>query len=271
MKKLFLVSILTALALSQAGQAGWWRTYGGEGYEMGNCIQKTIDGNFIISGTTDEILWLIKIDTSGNVLWERKYSRSDDMMSRWIEQIEDGGFVVAPRTPSLLKIDSQGDSVWAKNYGIYSYCVQPTIDGGYIVTGGTNGYGYDERFVIVKTDSKGDTLGTRTYNTSQGGAGRGVQQTLDGGYIVVGTTQDISKSLLKTGAGFWLIKTDIQGDSLWSRIYSGVGSDVGVCVMQTSDRGYVAVGYTFSYGSGESGVYFLKTDSLGLLGIAETP
>jgi hypothetical protein len=63
----------------------------------------------------------------------------------------------------------------------------------------------------------------------------------------------------------WLIKTDASGDSLWSRFFGGSAYDMAYTVEQTSDDGYIAVGYTLSSGAGNEDVYLVRTDALGSL------
>jgi len=49
----------------------------------------------------------------------------------------------------------------------------------------------------------------------------------------------------------------------WSRTYGGVGSDYGYSVQQTRDGGYIVGGSTYSFGSGGTDVYLVKTDPFG--------
>ncbi len=49
----------------------------------------------------------------------------------------------------------------------------------------------------------------------------------------------------------------------WTRTYGGNGDEEGRCVKSTLDGGYIAVGYSNSYGTGEADVMLIKTDSLG--------
>ena len=92
-----------------------------------------------------------------------------------------------------------------------------------------------------------DTLWTRTYGGSGDDWAYSVQQTTDGGYIVAGYTTSF-------GAGdsdFYLVKTNSQGDTLWTRTYGGSSDDWAYSVQQTADGGYIVAGYTMSFGAGD--------------------
>ncbi len=96
-----------------------------------------------------------------------------------------------------------------------------------------------------------DTLWTRTYGGSDYDYAEHIEQTTDGGYIMAG----YSSSFGTGGWNVYLIKTDINGDTLWTRFYSADGPDMAYCVKQTDDGGYIVAceGFTNLIKLSESG------------------
>jgi len=104
-----------------------------------------------------------------------------------------------------------------------------------------------------------DTLWTKTFGGTDDDRGSSVQQTTDGGYIVIGWTSSY-------GAGnsdVWLIKIDASGNKEWDKTFGDTDGDWGNSVQQTSDGGYIITGETSSYGAGKGDVWLIKTDASG--------
>ena len=103
-------------------------------------------------------------------------------------------------------------------------------DSGFIIAGTLN---YDA--ALLRIDKYGDTLWLKTY----GGASTqeeaySVIQTFDGGFIFTGYTDSLGK-----GGHYdvYTVKTDANGDTLWTRTYGGTDVDMGHCIKQTPDSG----------------------------------
>jgi len=258
------------------GDTLWTRAYGEGIWDEGYSVQQTADGGYIIAGqtysyATEDDVYLVKTDANGNTLWSRAYGGSNQDRGRSVQQTADSGYIIAGQTKSfgagnydvyLVKTDANGDELWYRTYGgtasDYAYSVQQTFEGGYIIAGTSGSFGNYRQIYAVKTDANGDTLWTRTYGGSDIDDGYSVQQTSDGGYIFAGATQSF-------GAGnydVWLVKTDANGDTLWTRTYGGSQRDVAWCVQQTSDGGYIIAGDTW-HSTYDGDVYLVRTDANG--------
>ena len=275
----FVLLSVASLAVAQPPDTLWTRTYGGGDWDCAYSVQQTADGGYVVAGHTYSFgagewdFYVVKTDSQGDTLWTRTYGGSYWDCAHSIQQTIDGGYIVAGFTYYfggneedfyLVKTNSQGDTLWTRNYGgcdaEQAWCVQQTADGGYIVAGFTYYFGGDEKdFYLVKTNSQGDTLWTRTYGGNNDDYAYSVQQTVDGGYILSGVTDSY-------GAGekdFYVVKTDNQGDTLWTRTYGENGWDYAYSVQQTVDGGFIVAGKTVSYGPDEEDFYVVKTDGEG--------
>ncbi len=165
--------------------------------------------------------------------------------------------------------------VWEKVFGTKSTffsaggfesgkSVQQTTDGGYVIVGSTMDKNWD--IWLLKTDAHGNKLWSKTLGGEFADYGHCAQQISDGGYIVVGSTmygtswEDVYQ---QGGNQVWLVKTDVDGNELWNKMFGGNHSDVGYSVQQTPDGGYIIVGETYSYGAGRSDIWLIKTDADG--------
>ncbi len=228
MKKLFTLLLLSPCFYSEA-QITFQKTYSGTGDDRGYSVQQTADGGYIITGSTfsfgagNHDVYLIKTDVNGDSLWTKTFGGLNDDEGRSIQQTSDGGYIIAGST----------ESFGAGDFDIY----------------------------LIKTDSNGDSLWTKTFGGTNEDLGFSAKQTTDGGYIVTGSYY-ISAVLFYNVI---LIKTDANGNILWTKSFGGTEDEVGKAIQQTSDGGYIITGYTQSFGVGNVDAYLIKTDANGNL------
>lgn len=207
------------------------------------------------------------------VKFHKTFGGSSVDEGRSVKQTYDHGYIVAGATSSmgaggmdvfLIKTDSMGMHQWSRTYGgmnsEWGYSVLQVQDSGYVVAGYTNSYGaggYD--MYLIRTDKDGDTLWTKTYGGTNWDFAYSLQQTTDGGYILAGTTASYGMG----NDDVYLVKTDANGDTLWTRTYGTSMNDEGHSVWQNTDGGYFINGFTDGAGNGAHDVYYIRTDAAG--------
>jgi hypothetical protein len=264
----------------ESGDTLWTKTINGGDDDYGNSVQQTTDGGYIITGRTSANIppdvWLIKTDVSGDTLWTKTFDGNGADWGNSVYQTLDGGYVITGLTGNigqgtgdiwLIKTDASGDSIWTKTFGggneDEGNAVQQTADGGYIITGYTNGAWWLQREAfLLKTSASGDTLWTKKFRSSSKELnfwdyGSSVQQSNDGGYILTGSGRPAEDHNELDG---WLIKTDASGDTLWTKSFGQTRWE-GRSVKQTSDGGYIIAGSINIYGNDD--VLLIKTDEMG--------
>ncbi|MCC6026464.1 MAG: S-layer homology domain-containing protein, partial [Caldimicrobium sp.] len=268
------------LKLDKDGNIQWQKAYGySQRDNVANSIQQTSDGGYIVAGWTGDLkyfnVWVLKLDKDGNIQWQKIYSNLKDLAPRYsaansIQQTSDGGYIVAGYTLGIyddvwvLKLDKDGNIQWQKTYGYHdrdaANSIQQTSDGGYIVAGWTESFGQGKRDVwVLKLDKDGNIQWQKTYGGAEEDVANSIQQTSDGGYIVAGWTESFGQGKKDV----WVLKLDANGNVQWQKTYGGAGEDVANSIQQTSDGGYIVVGWTDSFGQGKKDVWVLKLDANG--------
>lgn len=189
------------IKLSSSGSLQWEKSFGGSANDASYCVQPADDGGYIVAGASSSNntgnvtgnhggydYWVIKIDSMGTLQWEKCLGGSGYDVANYVSVDKDGGYIVGGESNSnnngnvtgnhggsdfwVVKLDDTGTMKWQKSLGgsanDVSYCVQPTADEGYIVTGHsaspggsgdiTNSHGKDD-FWVVKLNAASISTG----------------------------------------------------------------------------------------------------------------
>jgi len=214
-KNLFLILILLpSLAWSQKDTVARIHTFGSIANDVAEDVAITHDGGIILIGSTassgdgNTDIYILKTDSMCNREWSYAIGGNNNDWGYAIKQTFDKGFIIAASSNSygnggydamLLKRDSVGNYQWQKTYGNndwdFAYDVVQTFDSGYVFCGETynNTAGFSDVYV-VKTNSIGDTLWTKTIGGSLADKGNSLMQTADSNIVVAGLRNTQSDS-----------------------------------------------------------------------------
>ncbi len=244
------------------GTVQWDRRFGGTNWETCGSIQQTTDGGYILGGYSSSPIsgnktqasrgvidyWIVKLDAFGNVTWDKTYGgTSNDYLTRVI-QTTDGGYLLCGYSESGIGADRSENSRGAEDYW------------------------------IVKTNASGVKLWDHRYGGPQDDYAYHVVQTMDGGYLISGTSASgIGGDKTQADRGplntmdYWVVKTDASGIKQWDKRFGTTDDDLCAMALQTSDGGYILGGYSAGTINGDRSVnsrgwydyWLVKTDAAG--------
>jgi len=256
---------------SPAGDSLWnyQSTWGGPVSAM----IPTFDGGCLIAGRIPDTAYdmgAIKLAPDGQEEWAGWYDAPGtyDSWAHGAAQTRDSGYILCGVLHDyvsvymrLARLRPNGDSAWTRTYhgpvGPMLSAVAETWDRGFLATG----WEFDtlqqlDALYLLRTDSAGTLLWTRRVAVP-GAATRAaaLRPTSDGGYVIAGSIDWGVDS-----ARAWLVKTDANAETTWTRVLPGTGREQAADVEQTADGGYVIAGTS---DSASGSVLLVKTDSLG--------
>jgi hypothetical protein len=274
------------------GGITWENSYGGSSDDVSFSIALTSDGGYVLAGyssSTDldvtenhgsiDIL-VIKINATGEMQWQKLFGGSISETAHSIIATSDGGYIIAGDTSSIdgnitasnggtdcwiLKLDSNGDLEWQKNYGGSSEDLAYEIiedSDGYVFIGMTDSTDGDVTGIhgtfdywIVKIDFVGNLIWQKAYGGEWLDSARSIRKTNDGGYIICGETTSNDGNVSGIHGVFvpgwpypsdgWIIKTDANGNLQWQSAVGGEGAD-SINSIEKNGDGYIAAGYSLS-------------------------
>lgn len=217
----------------------WQNTIGGSENDRPSSIIQTLDGGYLVGGSSYSGIsgdkeepsfnygdyWIVKLDANGQIEWQNSIGGNGDDNLTSIQQTADGGYIVGGYSGS----GSSGDKAES--------C-----------------YGYNDYWVL-KLDEYGVIQWQNTIGGSSDDQLKVVQETLDGGYILGGTSlSGISVDKTEASRGgedYWIVKLNSLGSIQWDKTIGGSGIEDFTTVKQMPDGNFLIGGYSLSEISGD--------------------
>jgi len=272
--------------LKATGDIDWQKCLGGSYYDAVKSIRQTTDGGYIVVGSSsstdgdvsgnhgDVDAWVIKLDESGDITWQKCLGGTDYDVASSVQEIADGDYIIAGYTSSndgdvsgnhgdndvwIVKLTSTGTIKWQEclggTGGDYTFSIQQTIDGGYVIAGSSSSIDGDVSgnhgnvdIWVVKLDDSGNVTWQKCLGGTDSDYAYTIQQITDGGYIIAGYTNstdgDVSGNHGDVDA--WIVRLDISGDIEWQKCLGGTNYDVISSIQETAADEYIMTGYSSS-------------------------
>lgn len=233
--------------MSERGDINWQKQLGGSGTDMLQTAAGTIDGGFILGGTSDSKksgdkmvdgfggndYWIIKLDATGSEQWQQTIGGESQELLQVVIQTKDGGYLVAgSSSSSAQKSDAVSQNLYAKTAEYYG-----NLD-----------------YWIVKLSGTGKLEWQKSFGGEYADVLKSAVQTTDGGYIIGGTSNSpISGNKTVDNFGmndYWILKLDKDGTIEWQEGYGGSKDDELSHILLTADNNYLLAGHSFSGADG---------------------
>ena len=162
----------------------------------------------------------------------------------------------------VLRIDDNGDTLWTCAFGSFLSDVNASlvaVDSSLFISYTRSLGSGNADVALVKLDHNGSAEWERTYGSN----------TVDGCYSMIATDDSClviagwTHAGTNGGSDVYLIKTDLEGDTVFTRTIGGVDDDYGYDVIMTSDSGLAVCGYSRSGSHGEYDFYTIRLDRTG--------
>lgn len=211
--------------------------------------------------------YLLMVSGAFAQVWEHTFGGWGADKAFDILQTSDGGALVVGSTGSFgqgsgdayaLRLDGDGQLLWSTTLGGLGVeeakGVVPAADGGFVLLGSTTSSGNgDYEIHMNKLADDGALIWQRVIGTSGWDLGMGIAAVPDG-YVIVAQSFGVAN----LDGDVWLIRTDLQGDTLWSRAFGYLGVDEVHAVLPLDNGGFVFCG-----SNSQSDAWVVGTDDMG--------
>lgn len=162
----------------------------------------------------------------------------------------------------VTRTDAAGNLIWSKQYGgggdETAISISETSDGGFVVGGEGFSTDVNGQAFLFKVDGSGAMQWWKEYGDAFYDITYSVLGLADGSIISAGLME-----VAPIDYDAFLMKTDANGDTLWTKVIGLPGIEHAVNVIQTSDSGFIFCGKALGIGQGVCDCWFVKTDMNG--------
>lgn len=167
--------------LDSNGLVEWQRAFGGADFDSAHAVVPLENGDYLASGAFVELdgnpdrhpdVYLLRVDAQGDLLWQKHYGDVDvEDVALAMKPIADGVILAGGRgyIPDainydvlLLAADLDGNELWRRTLASpandEAFAIEPTLDGGFVITGASNFTAIDSQTLLIKTDADGNTV-----------------------------------------------------------------------------------------------------------------
>lgn len=214
------------IKLNTNGDIAWRKYFGGTNTDTCYDVAEATDGYLLIgSSDSNDVdiknnkgsydFWVVKVDKSGKLLWEKSFGGTEIDEARAITKANDGNFIIVGDTRSSDKDISQnngGADLW-----------------------------------VIKITSQGELLWQKNYGGSSFDVGRSIKKTLNGDFLISGSSRSADNNFINKGQNDALImKIDTDGNLLWQKTVGGTEIDFCYDAVELTNGDIIAVGESSS-------------------------
>lgn len=258
------------------------KSYVGLDAELGWDVLPVEEDNLMICGFTTSFgaqsqdMHVMRVNSDGEIMWERNYGGTGNDRAYSVVNSVEGGYLVGGAefsfTPLgdgdiyLIKLTEEGDVEWEKTFGgVQSDDLEKVVqsaDTSYFVGGRTRSYGAGlGDLYLLKIDKNGELEFSKTYGGNMSEICRDLVYTSANSLVLAGQTMSFGQG---SNDGY-IVKTNLDGDVLWSKTFGGELDDAVMGIAETLSGNYRVVGYTSTYGEGSYDGFIAEFDQSGSL------
>ncbi len=257
-RTLILLFIFSTAILNSQPPSRFYTKFGGNGDDIGYSGKQTLDGQYIVAGSTSSYgngntdVYLVKVDSMGMLLWEKYIGGFGNDVGKSVIQLADSGYVITGFTNSFgaggydaytIRTDKNGNVIWQKTFGGLDWDFASDLvlgsDGNIFVVGNTVSFGAGKKDgFVLKYDLLGNLIWQKFYGGIENEELRSIIKTNDNFLATVGYTESRGEI---NGDGYFL-KLDLNGDTLFTKTFGGPYKDYANDLVQKAYDDYIIVG-----------------------------